>query len=75
MLKTLDNLFKIRDTINASQEPLTALEVSEITGMKVRSMQRYLMRLATEGLISFKGNNRGNVGGSGYIYARLGYWD
>lgn len=67
----LDNLFEVRKIIVESEKPLSAEEVSKITGMSIRSAQRYSMRLATERLVEF----RYRTGTSGYEYFSIGSQD
>jgi len=72
-VKSLDNLFNIRAIINDSKQPLIITDIVEITGLSRRTVQRYAMRLATEGLVDFNVKNRGrnDVGGMGYEFMRF----
>lgn len=67
----LDNFFDIRDIINKSDVPLSITDISEKTGMSVRTVQRYAMRLASERLVDF----RAREGRMGYEYMHLDYVD
>lgn len=70
MSKVLDNFFNIRNIIVNSDVPLSNIEISEATDIKIRSVQRYTIRLANEKMVDFRW--RGGV--KGYEYARQGMW-
>ena len=74
MCITLDRFFKIRDIINVSDNPLTIKEISNLSGLEIRTCQRYAIRLAQERLVDFKVNSENKMG-LGYIYAYNRYWD
>lgn len=73
----LDLLFHIRDTINQSEQPLTFTDIESITDIKIRTVQRYAMRLATERLVDFRvqPRDKNKIGRSGYEFARVGFWN
>lgn len=59
----LDKFFNIREFIINSPEPVNAIAISNGTGYNVRTVQRHVMRMATEGLVGFKGGSNNS-----YVY-------
>lgn len=57
VVPVLDKLFNILHLINDSEIPLTAQDVSDITGYNKRTALRYLSRLAQERFIGFRVQN------------------
>lgn len=63
----LDKFFKIRKFIFDSDYPVNALDISKGTSYNIRTVQRHVMRMATEGLVGFRGDRQNS-----YVYYRLG---
>lgn len=54
MSKCINTLFSIRKVINDSSAPLMAEDISKLTGVSVRTVQRHVMILVDEGLVGFR---------------------
>lgn len=54
MSKTIKTLFNIRKVIIESETSIMVEEISKLTGVSVRTVQRHVMILVDEGLIGFR---------------------
>lgn len=72
MCVTLDRLFEIKSIIDNSETPITVNEIAELTDIKIRSIQRFAMRLATERMVKFRVRDTTSVG-KGYEYMHINY--
>jgi len=66
---TLDKVFCIMRVVNSSNKPMTVERITVETQLQPRMIQRYAMRLASEGLIDFRNKPSG---GRGFEYYRKG---
>ena len=64
---TIDKFFIVRDFIQESDVPVSIIQISDATGFGIRTIQRFAMRLATEGLVNFKGSKSNS-----YVYYGIG---
>ena len=88
MSSTIKKMFMIRDLINTSSTPLNTEQISKALDIGLRTVQRYTMTLANQGLIGIKGVHyktgydytkkdtgevfRVNRNSNGYLYYKLG---
>lgn len=77
MQTTLDKFFTIKNILETSDKPLSAVELGEITGLSARTALRYATRLVKENMVEVRVRNT-RVYRSGilcYEYSGLGYWE
>ena len=72
----LDNVSYLRRYINSSDRAFLSRDFSD-TQLGIRTLQRYLIWLANEGMIDFRMQPResNKIGPSLYEFAKKGYWD
>lgn len=74
MSVTLDRFFEIKSIIDNSETPITVNEIAQQTDIKIRSVQRFAMRLANERMVKFRIRDT-NSAGKGYEYMHINYTD
>lgn len=72
----LDNVSYLRRYINSSDRAFIFKDFTD-TQLGVRTIQRYLIWLANEGMIDFRIQPRepNKIGSNLYEFAKMGYWD
>lgn len=72
----LDNVSYLRRYINSSDRSFIFKDFTD-TQLGVRTIQRYLIWLANEGMIDFRIQPRepNKIGSNLYEFAKMGYWD
>lgn len=71
----LDNVSYLRRYINSSDRSFISKDFTQ-TQLGVRTIQRYLIWLANEGMIDFRIQPRepNRIGSNLYEFAKMGYW-
>ena len=71
----LDNMSYLRRYINSSDRSFISKDFTD-TQLGVRTIQRYLIWLANEGMIDFRMQPRelNKIGSNLYEFAKMGYW-
>lgn len=72
----LDNVSYLRRYINSSDISFISKDFTD-TQLGVRTIQRYLIWLANEGMIDFRMQPRepNKIGSNLYEFAKMGFWD
>lgn len=72
----LDNISYLRRYINSSDRTFLSRDFSD-TQLGIRTIQRYLIWLANEGMIDFRMQPRepNKIGSNLYEFAKVGYWN
>lgn len=72
----LDNVSYLRRYINPSDISFISKDFTD-TQLGIRTIQRYLIWLANEGMIDFRIQPRepNKIGSNLYEFAKMGYWD
>ena len=72
----LDNVSYLRRYINSSDRSFISRDFTD-TQLGIRTIQRYLIWLANEGMIDFRIQPRepNKIGSNLYEFAKMGHWD